>query len=367
MKLIHNINDKSLSNFFQKRYIKESKRKGKKYGSTPKYADETNGNHKYIHAPKELVSFPTDRKKFDLTIKFINNIEKYVGKRDCILDFSETVYFSACSMLLVFSTTQLALRKGSGNYFKTELKKSSVVFINSTIKRMQLDKICKQNGEASLDFSAKKRLPIVYGSDIEYADEIVDFIQKRFYNDNMDPNIEHKISDAITETLNNVSVHAYPKRDISEKNWWLICDVIGDQLYLAIYDRGVGIPETVLEKKWILASCKKTNPKVYNTVKSLYPEDDNNFLIRLIQRFSDEELIHISMIGDVSGTRNDGRGQGSKSISAFVEDTNNGELNIFSNKGLYGFQNHDTGPELTGLPEKIPGTLVQWNIKINEN
>ncbi|OWF92922.1 hypothetical protein B4916_00750 [Yersinia intermedia] len=46
------------------------------------------------------------------------------------------------------------------------------------------------------------------------------------------------------------------------------CDLIYDQLYIAIYDEGVGIPETVMFKKWFRSTLKSKYPEIESKVLS---------------------------------------------------------------------------------------------------
>lgn len=197
-------------------------------------------------------------------------------------------------------------------------------------------------------------------------DDILDFIQNCVYKNKMLPEVEYKYGDAVSETINNVGLHAYPGRVSGQKKWWLLCNVIGDQLYLAIYDRGVGIPKTVLEKPWLLASMEKEFPDKYEEIKKEFPDFENMGLnLFVTKKLTDPQLIYLSMLGDVSGTKKDKHGQGSKSIKALVDETDDGKLWIFSNKGLYKFSLEEDGAEMYRLPNKMLGTLVQWNIKIS--
>ncbi|RYF50342.1 MAG: hypothetical protein EOO38_05890 [Cytophagaceae bacterium] len=81
-------------------------------------------------------------------------------------------------------------------------------------------------------------------------------------------------------------------------------------------------------------------------------------------RIKDAELIGMSMRGDVSRTREEKHGQGSKSILALVEETAEGLLWVFSNGGVYRFDQAVKKPEMYDLPMSFPGTLVQWNIEL---
>ena len=236
-------------------------------------------------------------------------------------------------------------------------------YVNRIIKRSGLPKLCR-TGNPIENLSSVRSLPVVNGVGIQHYAQIMDFIQRRYYKDEMDPEIEFKIGDALSETLNNVGRHAYPGLDNKEKNWWMICDVIGDQLYLCIYDSGVGIPRTVVEKTWFLTSYEKTYPEEYATLKKEVGSVLDKVKLVTLNMFQDHQLIYLSMMGDVSGTKQKKHGQGSKSIKALVSDTNGGKLWVYSNNGLYKYEDGDKSPQVYKLPSEISGTLIQWNIKI---
>lgn len=351
-----------------KKYLRAVNRKDKNYSAlSTRLQQHTLGSSKIIRAPRYLtildVEFSTTLVQ---TLNFKKEIDKLVGKENCILDFSDTVHFSASAQLIIYSSVQNALQDNTGNKTKTSIIWSKSPYINKIIKRMPLHKLCKQQGTVNIDFTDNRnRLQVVYGTSNQHIDHIIDFIQKWVYSNNMDSETEYRFGDAVSETINNVSSHAYPNLQLHEKKWWLICDVIGDQLYLAIYDAGVGIPATVVKKKWFWQSCENLYPDMVSEINEHFPEEQLTFFTKT--KAKDAQLINLSMKGDVSGTKIDKRGQGSKSIRGFVEDTEAGKLQICSSKGLYIFEDSNKDINLYQLEKEIPGTLIQWNIKINAN
>jgi hypothetical protein len=88
---------------------------------------------------------------------------------------------------------------------------------------------------------------------------------------------------------------------------------------------------------------------------------------------NDTHLLSLAMSGDVSGTLEKGRGQGSKSIKSLVKENTNGRLWIISNNAVYRLKQLETDevsgeiqPDIKKLPHFFPGTLIQWNIKIDD-
>ena len=208
-------------------------------------------------------------------------------------------------------------------------------------------------------------MPIISSVGSQQMEEIIDFIQRRIFKDNMSPTTEHAYGDAVSETINNVGLHAYPNTPLEEKRWWLMCSTFGRKLYLAIYDCGVGIPKTVIKKPWFFPLLKNSDPDQYRKLIEEMPHlDATGIEILVPKRIPDERLIYYSMQSDVTGTKQEKHGQGSKSIKALVNDTKDGLLWVFSNHGLYNFNVEDQQPGEAKLRMKFPGTLIQWNIEI---
>lgn len=321
---------------------------------------------KVVVAPEEVSIYEfSDRGSdpYEDTVKFTDEIEDALSEGECVIDFRNTKRVSAAALVMLFAAIDSCAKPEGG--------RSSVIWskvsprVNRLLKRTRLvDKVQGKNFNYS--FPEVKHLPIVSSSGNRFMEEILDHIQESVYKNKMNPETEYVYGDAVSETINNVSLHAYPSKEPPEKKWWLMCDVIGDQLYLAIYDRGVGIPKTVLEKPWLLDSMEKVYPDQYSEIVKEVPElEDRGIRIFVPRKLNDCQLIYLSMLGDVSGTKKDKHGQGSKSIRALVNETEGGKLWIYSNKGLYHFYNDETGPEIYKLPKKIRGTLVQWNIKLS--
>ncbi|WP_312374329.1 hypothetical protein [Stutzerimonas nitrititolerans] len=317
-----------------------------------------------IKAPENIsiYDFEGPNSHYEKTISFLEDIGNRYMRTDCYIDFSETKLVTAAALVLVYSAIETAR---IGRHAKANLiwsQKSDRV--NQILKTSNLQKLIQGNS-FTYSLSSARHMPIVSSVGSNQMDEIIDFIQRSIYAEQMTPNTEYIYGDAVSETINNVGLHAYPAAPDDEKRWWLMCQTFGKKLYLAIYDRGVGIPKTVVERSWFLASMQTTHPEEYQRLTEEFPELEASGIKAYIPtRIPDQNLIYLSMQGDVTGTKKDKHGQGSKSIMALVSDTDDGLLWVFSNKGLYTFRQADRTPGLTALSKKFPGTLVQWNIEI---
>lgn len=357
MKKIHN--KEYLIKASYRKYQNQLKRQNKKYDTNKDLRPKIIAGKRKIPAPA-IISFYGVKKNptnFINTINFINNIKKTLSKEDCIIDFQNTKRISAAAAVALYAEIENIKRYN----FKSSLiwptsSPSTVKFL----KRIGLAKLIK-HGASRNTFKDLHSLPIVSSIRNNLMDDIIDFIQNKIHP-NMAPDTEHVYGDAVSETINNVTRHAYPDQVAEDKRWWLLCDIIDKQLYLAIYDIGVGIPATIVRKSWFNNSVKKNYPEAYKSLlKEKVEIGKTNPIFKVLK---DPELIYISMQGDTSSTKKDEHGQGSKSIRALVEETPRGLLWIFSNKGLYKFNEDKEHPELIALPKRLSGTLVQWNIKI---
>jgi hypothetical protein len=345
-------------------FSKQLKRNTKDYNRYKAPLGEKVGNANIINAPKQVSIYDFGKQGscvFTETIEFIDNVKKSISKGNCIIDFSQTERFTAAAMVMFFSQIQQAYDNSSFILKIGSSRQSSAV--NKILRRSGLRKLAESK-EMILDFDSLRQLPVIKGVGYKKGDEIVDYIQEKIYNNKMSPETEYRIGDAVSETMNNVGRHAYPETDKQDRHWWLLCEVVGNQLYLAIYDNGVGIPKTVVEKTWFLSSFEISFPDTFAEIKEKVGALADKVQILSLNTLKDAELISMSMKGDVTGTKQMKHGQGSKSIKALVNDTKGGKLWVYSNKGLYRFEPNDVEPQMSPLPKSIKGTLIQWNIEI---
>lgn len=318
---------------------------------------KTYGKTHLIEAPEFLSIYNfnanNDDAIFRQTMAFRDKLKRCLSGKSVLIDFRKTRDITAAAMVLLFATADSNRKKTNiSSIIWSKSKRVNTLLKQSNFKGM----LAGRNDNKPL--KDVRALPIISGVGRDRAEEIIDFVRDRFYDTKMDGNTEHLYGDAVTETVNNVGRHAYPDRDTSDKKWWLLCDVIDDNLYLAIFDLGVGIPRTVVAHQWFIRSAETLFPERCST------EIDGQSKLLFKYSISDEELIKLSMMGDVTGTQKPQHGQGSKSIKALVSETANGKLWVFSNKGLLTYESENEPPKLKKLPVSIGGTLIQWNIKV---
>lgn len=351
----------------QKRWKNELARKTIGYDPyRPRKKGPTKKDVEYIRFPANFSIYSADKDK-DSSYRDTMNIISAISRcnqnftKKVHLDFSQTKFIKVASILVLYATIELAIKKGV-NFkiisFPQEFKATRV------IKRSGLNKLCR-DGISVPDFNSDF-IPVISGVGGDYRDEIVDFIQSKIYNNQMSAHTESIYGGAIQEAINNVSYHAYPNiNENNDKKWWAKCDLAGDQLFLAIYDLGVGIPETVMKRTWYGNILQQTYPQIYDKIQSELEKEGVNIgeFRYKYGKVTDAMKIAISMVGDVTGTDSSKHGQGSKSIKALVADNDIGTLWIYSNDGLYKLKSGSV--ETIDLPKRMPGTLIQWNIKVD--
>ncbi|WP_146041457.1 hypothetical protein [Pseudomonas sp. DP16D-R1] len=348
-------------NALKRRKSKNKSNSHQKYGERREF-----GGWHPIVAPEDINVYEVsgERETYTKTLAFISEIQSRLGRGRCYVDFSATETLSAAAFVVLYAAVDTALssRVGKGSVKVILSDKSEQV--NSIIRNYNLYRLL--TGEkVNYSLGGVRVMPVMSGVGNECMDEIIDFIQKKIYLDKMSAETEYVYGDAVSETIYNVELHAYPDSLPSEKRWWLICRVKGKMLHLAIYDKGVGIPKTVVQHPWFLSSVQNKHPKEYRLLLDKFPELRGTGLTRYVPTvISDDKLIYLSLQGDVSGTNRDRHGQGSKSIMALVNDTPGGRLWVFSNDGLCKYEKAGDEPELVRLPQSFPGTLIQWNIEL---
>ncbi|NOH21461.1 hypothetical protein [Vibrio cyclitrophicus] len=294
-----------------------------------------------IAVPKKLDLYNEETR--ELTLEFFELVEKYALERRVSLDCSEAESISAAALLLLYATIDTLKNNDNAKLVRFQNLKGRVKFAieKSGLKGVTLNK------EQPVAGSQTGPMPIVRGTARgEEFEAVIDYVQHQIFENDMTPEEENIWAAAVMETVSNVKLHAYSGE--SEKPWWIICSVIEDDLYLAICDRGVGIPNTIKDQGWVKSIVDKTPS-----------------LIQKLLSESDSDAIDLSMMVGETSTKQHKHGLGSKSIQALVDENPDGSLWVFSNRGVYFRENHDA--ELKDFSRSISGTLIQWNIKLKNN
>lgn len=162
---------------------------------------------------------------------------------------------------------------------------------------------------------------------------------------------------AVSESFSNVWQHAYAE-DINKKHstlcvaskaqkWWIALQHFEGQLFIAVYDVGVGIPASTRKKEWY----NSLSGEILSALGGLSP---------------DSRDIKTALEYGKSRYKVQGRGNGLPAVKRFVEINPDGQLHIMSGKSLYRFRSKDNFTKWTNLVNCFPGTMIQWNIALGE-
>ena len=342
----------------QRNYIKRKNKKifGRDIIEVPTYVDLLRGDQQSCH-------------------DFFNTLKDALNKKPLILylSFKNTKAVKATCMLLIYSTIDIA-REASGVYTKIAIiwsKSSKVVnaVINGSGKFLPALEREKMLGSAPT-------LPVLMGDNQrvnELSEMITDYILREHFPDAV-PEKEWEISSAIQESVDNVGRHAYPSvTDHAEKKWWFCCDRIGDNLFLVIYDSGIGIPNSISKSNAVMLArvnylypdeCAASTEETIDEISTLKKMKAFLNVQMLKKKLMDGQLIRAAMHIDVTSTEKTKHGQGSKSIKGLITNDENSFLLIFSNHGFYRYSK-DIGDNETSVQNRkhcIQGTLIQWSI-----
>jgi hypothetical protein len=365
MKKVPDIKKNNTITLAKRRHELNLRRKGVHYDKNKKsIVQESVFGIPIITAPPLLCIYidDGDLNKYEVTLNFVKRLHSLKDGTKHYISFRNTHRIGAAALLLIYSALEDCIKERgcSISYIPPDSPD-----VRRQLKSLYIPKLLANSG-IDYSLSDSEHLPIISGSSNKYIDEVVDHIKERIYDDELDDEKESIFGSAVTETVDNVDLHAYPSLDTRIKKWWLVCSVINNQLFLAIYDKGVGIPTTIRGKRDILNRLKNSLPilsRFKERLSSEMSDEEATELLRKPGGLSDAESIFLSMMSNVSSTHEDKHGQGSKSIKALVDENERGKLWIFSSEGLY-VKESQGGGNVIELPSSMNGTLVQWNINL---
>lgn len=149
-------------------------------------------------------------------------------------------------------------------------------------------------------------------------------------------------ADCLNEAVSNAVGHAYDFDTLwtpveSHRKWWVVSSLRDDHIFVAIYDMGVTIPESLRRK----------------------PELSDYFRLR---KYKDGRLIAAATSSTRTSTRLPHRGKGLPEMLEFSQALASGYLSIASGRGTYSYDAKTGKDSQKYLECTIPGTLVLWQI-----
>lgn len=295
---------------------------------------------------------------YSVFFDFISRIEKAANKGPVLIDISAVREVKAAAMLVLFSTIEIVqIRYRDKNRIKlTAASHRSVSrsfwragFWSLTSQTESLPKYKRLNKGLEIctaSYSATK------AGDESQLRKVVDYAQSMVLEGGLDGEADLLAYNAITESVSNVWQHAYDadffngEVDTELAHWWISVERIKDQFYIVVYDRGAGIPETLQRKPWYKVAFVDAQGNVKSEIAV------------------DALRIKLAVEYGSSRFKNDNRGKGLSEAKDFVNTNPKGTMIIYSGYGDYTFYSESKKEDLTGLPSKFIGTMIQWNLQL---
>ncbi|AOW14527.1 hypothetical protein LPB72_06060 [Hydrogenophaga crassostreae] len=176
------------------------------------------------------------------------------------------------------------------------------------------------------------------------------------YRQNTSAEIPPDLFSVLTEGLINVRHHAYPAdSEIPPdlRRWWLFSRYVEPEgqtagnLYIAIYDMGVGIPTTMKERL-------ERGEVILNLIEQVIPTG----------KALDKALLLQAVEHRRSGTGLPHRGNGLPEMREFVASTSAGRLYIVSGSAQYSYGPSSQEGMVTAYSRSFPGTLILWSLPL---
>lgn len=176
-----------------------------------------------------------------------------------------------------------------------------------------------------------------------------------------DADIPEGLYDVLVEALTNVRHWAYPAESELPppfQKWWLFTNyqiptaTQEGRLYLAVYDMGVGIQDSLRKK----LKADEIVLDVADPLLRLLKLGDNLDIETMLLKRGVEELR--------STTGQSNRGKGLPEMREFVLGTDSGRMYIISGRAQYSCLAKDQKGEVFSCATKFPGTLISWSIPL---
>lgn len=288
----------------------------------------------YFPMPEDITLITSD--SYSEVLGCIEQIRRECASKRVFLDFTKVKDISASALVYLLGEIH-RISKDFGRKRIRVGKSGAVRKITNVLNEM--DFLSEHVG-----VTKSSGLVLCHGNGKpgDLLDNIMDGISDAFES-GFTPEQENLVYRAISEAILNVNYHAYGVE--TDKPWWLLTKVFSGRLYLALYDTGYGIPETIPRRVFF----------------------DRLRQIVNINFDSDASLIAGAMEASRTSTGEEKHGKGSLDIKALVDadsaGTQESHLLIHSKKGC--FQHSKRTPDiLEDLSRPVNGTLLQWVIPL---
>jgi hypothetical protein len=328
--------------WLKKRAIDEEKRKLSRRTSNAKIAEKLTGFIR-IPAPETFEIANTETR--NTLLYFIASLKQKIinGNRKIYIDFVHTRRFRTGGAILLLAEISRLTSAYGDMKFRSSCPRTPKAA--QVMKQIGLAKLLRTNVSVSVKDHdvANWKCATGQGALGEKCDAILGP-----YEGIIAEALSDDLYRGLTEAMTNAHHHAYisPRGDgivcdESYKPWWMFSQEKDGYLTVIFCDLGVGIPATlpIKQAKWW------------------------QYASRLgIDMTNEGKLIQGAVRNSQSRTRLLHRGKGLRQIADTVRASSDGQVSIYSNKGLYTLAN---GKEKTfNHVESIMGTVIQWRMPL---
>lgn len=319
------------------------------------------GNSNIVLLGRTLVTPPSSLNFFEKNylafFAFISELETLSKTSKILIDMNHVYEVKTAALLVLYSTIEIIqLRSGD----KDIIKFTTCGEKNVSISLWQAGfwDVTNQNELMPKYKKLKKELEICTASlaatkagDESQLRKVVEYAQATVLASGLDDESDLLAYNAITESVSNVWQHAYDEAffengiDIELAHWWINVERIRDQFYIVVYDRGAGIPYTLQKKSWYKIALVDAQGTVHEIP-------------------ADALSIKLAVEYGSSRFKNDNRGKGLSEAKEFVQSNPMGTMLIYSGFGDFAFYSESDTTDLRELPTRFPGTLIQWNLRL---
>lgn len=187
---------------------------------------------------------------------------------------------------------------------------------------------------------------VAWGTEVlgEKYDDIL-----KSYDGKLTERISRGFYHGLTEAMTNSRQHAYIKPRLDglkvagePTEWWMFSQEKDGVLTVSFCDLGIGIPATLPIKK----------PQLWQRLTALFGQ------------VTDGQAILEAISDSKTRTGKSYRGKGLRQLLEVVQESDNGVLAVYSNRGHYRYKNGQSSQ--SDYKESISGTLIAWQIPITE-
>jgi len=155
-----------------------------------------------------------------------------------------------------------------------------------------------------------------------------------------------ELYDCMSEAVTNTRKHAYPHHDDEVSRWWMFSQADEETLTVAICDLGIGIPNSLLQKKEMSDFIRKL------------------FMIGSPHKH-EKTLIQIATSSKRTSTGLPYRGKGLPQMLDFIKKGDVGGFRAQSGFGCYNYDAELKKGKAIAYRHPIRGTLIQWTLPLN--